>query len=122
MSKSFKSKETETLFQGRFFARLPQSSQRTLAVKLKMLNAASIIETMRIPHLNYWEVLPGDREGRHSIRINKQWRIRFVRRGHDAYFQCRLTTNPKKQEKQMNNIVTWFERFPVPLHRPRKRV
>jgi proteic killer suppression protein len=61
MIKSFKSKETEKLFQGRFSAKLPQSIQRTAAIKLKMLNAATVIETLRIPPSNFLEALHGDR-------------------------------------------------------------
>ncbi len=85
MIKSFKCKETERLFQGRFSARLPQAIQRAAAMKLKMLNAASLLETLRIPPSNYLEALQGDREGQYSIRINKQWRTCFVWQGSGAY-------------------------------------
>ena len=85
MIKSFKSKETEKLFHGQFSAKLPQAIQRAAAIKLKMLNAATVLETLRIPPSNYLETLRGDREGQHSIRINKQWRICFVWQGNDAY-------------------------------------
>jgi proteic killer suppression protein len=85
MIKSFKDKETEKLFHGRFSAKLPQAIQRAAAIKLKILNAATVLETLRIPPSNYLEVLRGDREGQHSIRINKQWRICFVWQGNDAY-------------------------------------
>ena len=85
MIKSFKDKETEKLFHGRFSAKLPQAIQRAAAIKLKILNAVTVLETLRIPPSNYLETLRGDREGQHSIRINKQWRICFVRQGDDAY-------------------------------------
>jgi proteic killer suppression protein len=78
MIKSFKCKETEKIFYGCFSAKLPQSIQRTAAMKLKMLNAATVIETLRIPPSNYLEALRGDRKGQHSIRINIQWRICFI--------------------------------------------
>jgi proteic killer suppression protein len=84
MIKSFKDKETEKLFNGQFSAKLPQAIQRTAAIKLKILNAATVLETLRIPPSNYLEALRGDREGQHSIRINKQWRICFVWQGNDA--------------------------------------
>ncbi|KAF0214710.1 MAG: proteic killer suppression [Geobacteraceae bacterium] len=84
MIKSFKCKETEKLFHGRFSAKLPQAIQRTAVIKLKMLNAATVLDTLRIPPSNYLEALHGDREGQHSIRINKQWRICFVWQGNDA--------------------------------------
>lgn len=85
MIKSFKCKETEKLFHGRFSVKLPQGIQRTAAIKLKMLNAATFLETLRIPPSNYLEALRGDREGQHSIRINKQWRICFVWQGNDVF-------------------------------------
>ena len=85
MINSFKDRETEKVFSGRFSTRLPQSIQRAAAIKLKILNAATSLETLRIPPSNFLEALRGDREGQHSIRINKQWRICFVWRGKDAY-------------------------------------
>lgn len=85
MIKSFKNRETEKLFNGRFSAKLPQAIQRAGVMKLKILNAATVLETLRIPPSNYLEALRGDREGQHSIRINKQWRICFVWQGNDAY-------------------------------------
>jgi len=75
--KTFKCKETEKLFYGRFSAKLPQDIQRTAVIKLKLLHAASILDTLRIPPSNHLEALHHDREGQHSIRINKQWRICF---------------------------------------------
>jgi toxin HigB-1 len=85
MIKSFKSKEAEKLFNGHFSSKHPQSIQRTAVMKLKILNAASILDTLRIPPSNNLEVLHHDREGQHSIRINKQWRICFVWEGRDAF-------------------------------------
>ncbi|MFZ2632491.1 MAG: type II toxin-antitoxin system RelE/ParE family toxin [Desulfosalsimonadaceae bacterium] len=85
MIKSFKCKETEKLFHGRFSTRLPQTIQRAAVMKLKIINAASLLETLRIPPSNHLEALCGDREGQHSIRINKQWRICFVWQGSDAF-------------------------------------
>jgi len=85
MIKSFKCKETEKLFYGRFSAKLPQDIQRTAVIKLKIINAASILETLRVPPSNHLEALDHDREGQHSIRINKRWRICFIWKDSDAY-------------------------------------
>jgi len=85
MIKSFKSKETEKLFQGRFSSKLPQAIQRSAAIKLEVINAATVLETLRVPPSNYLEELQGDRKGQHSIRINKQWRICFTWKGSDAF-------------------------------------
>lgn len=54
-------------------------------MKLKILNAATLLETLRVPPSNFLEMLRGDREGQQSIRINRQWRICFVWQGNDAY-------------------------------------
>jgi proteic killer suppression protein len=85
MIKSFKCKETEKIFHGYFSAKLPQSIQRTAAMKLKMLNAATVTETLRIPPSNYLEALRGDRKGQQSIRINIRWRICFVWQENSAH-------------------------------------
>lgn len=85
MIKSFKSKETEKLFQGRFSSKLPQAIQHSAAIKLEVLNAATVLETLRVPPSNFLEELQGDRKGQHSIRINKQWRICFRWKGNDAF-------------------------------------
>jgi toxin HigB-1 len=85
MIKSFRCKETEKLFYGRFSAKLPEGIQRTAAIRLKILNAATRLQTLRVPPSNHLEALHGNREGQHSIRINKQWRICFVWQGSDAY-------------------------------------
>ncbi len=60
---SFKDKEAEKLFNGKFSARLPQEIQRTAAMKLAMLNAATMLETLRVPPSNNLEPLRGDRQG-----------------------------------------------------------
>jgi proteic killer suppression protein len=85
MIKTFRCKETEKLFHGRFSAKLPQTIQRAAAIKLNMLNAATVLDTLRIPPSNHLESLHHDREGQYSIRINKQWRICFVWQGSEVY-------------------------------------
>ena len=59
--------------------------QRIAARKMEMLAAASELKSLRIPPSNRLEKLKGDRAGRHSIRINDQWRICFVWKAGDAY-------------------------------------
>jgi len=83
--KLFKSKDTEKMFQGRFSAKLPQAIQRAVAIKLEIINAASVLETLRVPPSNYLEELHSNRKGQYSIRINKQWRICFTWKGSDAF-------------------------------------
>ena len=53
--------------------------------KLVLLDSATELEDLRIPPGNRLEKLRGDRQGQYSIRINDQYRICFVWRGHDVY-------------------------------------
>lgn len=85
MIKSFKCAETEKIFNGRFSRKLPQDIQRTAARKLNMLDAATRLESLRIPPANRLEALTGNRTGQHSIRINEQWRICFIWRDGHAF-------------------------------------
>jgi proteic killer suppression protein len=70
MIKSFKCKKTESLFNGKFIKKLPENLQRVALRKLKILDAVTLIETLKVPPGNHLEILHGDREGQHSIRIN----------------------------------------------------
>ena len=85
MIKSFKGRETEQLFNGRFSRRLPKDVQRLAARKLEMLAAASRLRSLQVPPSNRLEKLKGGRAGQHSIRVNDQWRICFVWRNGDAF-------------------------------------
>jgi proteic killer suppression protein len=49
------------------------------------LDAAERLDDLRIPPGNRLEPLRGDRSGRHSVRVNGQWRIVFVWRDGDAH-------------------------------------
>jgi toxin HigB-1 len=82
--KSFKCRETERIFGGRFSRRLPRDIQRLAARKLEVLAAAGTLDTLRVPPSNRLEKLKGNRSGQHSIRINDQWRICFVWKNSDA--------------------------------------
>jgi len=83
--KSFKCRETERIYQGRFSRRLPRDIQRLAARKLEMLTSASQLKSLKIPPANRLEKLKGGRSGQHSIRINDQWRICFVWKAGDAH-------------------------------------
>ncbi|HET7100132.1 MAG TPA: type II toxin-antitoxin system RelE/ParE family toxin [Terriglobia bacterium] len=84
MIKSFRSKQTERLF-NRERVRAFQSIERAALKKLVMLDAARNLSDLAAPPGNRLEPLHGDREGEHSIRINDQWRVCFVWREGDAY-------------------------------------
>ena len=85
MIKSFKNRDTERLFSRERVKRLGPEVQRVGLRKLRMLDAATVLEDLRIPPANRLEKLKGDREGQHSIRINRQWRICFRWQPGDAH-------------------------------------
>ncbi len=77
---SFKDAATEAIFhgeRGKVLRRIPPDIRSVAARKLDMLNAAREMGDLRAPPGNRLEALKGDLKGRHSIRINDQWRIVF---------------------------------------------
>ncbi|MDP1669651.1 type II toxin-antitoxin system RelE/ParE family toxin [Phaeovulum sp.] len=51
--------------------------RRTRAM-LSAMDAAVLLEDLRLPPGNHLEALQGDRAGQHSLRLGGQWRICFV--------------------------------------------
>jgi proteic killer suppression protein len=74
---SFRDANTRLLFQTGGNRRWVNIARVALR-KLDMLNAARLLDDLRMPPGNRLEALRGDRAGEHSIRINDQWRICFV--------------------------------------------
>ncbi len=85
MIRSFADKEAEKLWAGTPSRKLPPAIQQVARRKLRMLNAAAVLDDLRIPPANRLEALRSDRKGQHSIRINDQWRICFRWKGGDAH-------------------------------------
>ena len=85
MIKTFASEETRKIFNRQFSRKLPQDIQRISRRKLEILDAAGVLQDLRIPPSNRLEKLSGDRQGQYSIRINNQWRICFEWKKGDAY-------------------------------------
>lgn len=77
MIKSFRSKQTEAIWNGEVVRKLPSTIQETARRKLRMINNAQDIADLRIPPANRLEKLAGRLKDFHSIRINDQWRIIF---------------------------------------------
>jgi proteic killer suppression protein len=83
--KSFRSRDTERLFERQSVRKFGKDVQRVGLRKLRMLDAATSLQDLRVPPGNRLERLLGDRAGQCSIRINEQWRICFRWREGDAY-------------------------------------
>ena len=77
MIRSFRCKDTQTLFEGRHLKRF-RAIEMVATRKLAMLDAAKTLDFMRSPPGNRLEALRGDRAGQWSVRINDQWRLCFV--------------------------------------------
>jgi proteic killer suppression protein len=78
MIRAFADKRTQMVFAGESPKGFPSGILKVARRKLKMVDAAVVLADLRAPPGNRLEALAGDRRGRHSIRINDQWRICFV--------------------------------------------
>ena len=85
MIKTFKCKETEKIFNGKFSKKLPHDIQGRALIKLHSLDIAEDIKDLLIPPSNKLEQLSGDRKGQYSIRINDQCRVCFSWVDNNAY-------------------------------------
>lgn len=87
MIASFRDDETEFIWKGRFSKKikLPPHLHNLARRKLRMIFAATTLETLKAPPSNRLEPLKGDWAGQWSIRINDQWRICFKWQGGNAH-------------------------------------
>jgi toxin HigB-1 len=76
--RSFRDATTERLWSRQRTKAIDRRIERVALRKLAMLDAAEVLDDLRIPPGNRLEALKGDRAGPHSIRINQRWRICFV--------------------------------------------
>jgi toxin HigB-1 len=83
--KSFRDRNAERLIDRRPTRRFGAEVQNVALRKLRMLDAATRLDDLRVPPGNRLERLRGDRSGQHSIRISDQWRICFRWDSGDAY-------------------------------------
>jgi proteic killer suppression protein len=82
--RSFKCKDTETLFVAGSIARF-RAIEVAACRKLDYLESAASLSDLRAPPGNRLESLKDDRIGQYSIRINRQYRICFVWRADGAH-------------------------------------
>jgi toxin HigB-1 len=78
MIKSFADKETRKLFEGSKSRAVPPDVRERAESKIVVLDAAKSLDDLKLPPGNRLEALRGDREGQHSIRINRKYRVCFV--------------------------------------------
>jgi proteic killer suppression protein len=85
MIRSFADADTESVWLGHRVRSLPLDVQTAGRRKLRMINNAQDLRDLRSPPGNRLELLKGDRAGRYSVRINRQWRVCFRWRAGDAH-------------------------------------
>ena len=78
MIRSFRDKDTESIWQRRYVKRLSPELSRLTYNKLVLINAAESINDLRVPPGNRLEKLSGNRAGQYSVRVNDRWRICFI--------------------------------------------
>ncbi len=77
MIHSFACPDTEALFNSHLSRRF-KNIERVVRRKLLQLHAATVLQSLRVPPGNQLELLHGNRDGQHSMRINEQWRLCFI--------------------------------------------
>jgi len=85
---SFGDKTTADLFREqntRSARRVPPEIWRSLQRKLKLVDAAAKLDDLAASPGNRLELLKGDQAGRHSIRVNDQYRVTFRWENGNAY-------------------------------------
>ncbi len=88
MIRSFADETTADLFRernSRAARRVPADLWRVAQRKLKAIDVAARLDDLTIPAGNRLEKLRGDQLGRHSIRINDQFRVTFRWEEGDAH-------------------------------------
>jgi proteic killer suppression protein len=83
--KTFRCRETEALFNRERTRKFGADIERSAFRKLLMIDAASVLDSLKVPPGNRLEALKGERKGQYSLRINAQWRVCFVWRDGHAY-------------------------------------
>ena len=80
MIQSFADETSADLFRERntrAARRIPRQLWRAAQRKLKLVDVAGRLEDLAVPAGNRLELLKNDQAGRHSIRVNEQYRVTF---------------------------------------------
>jgi len=82
MIKSFKHRWLKDFFiDDKHHKKIPAEINTRLFRKLQIIDDARTDQDLRVPLSNQFEKLSGNLDGRHSIRVNIQWRLIFYWNG-----------------------------------------
>ncbi len=76
--RGFKCKRTERLFRYGECDKRFRPFMRQAEKRLRILDAAETLDSLRMLPSNRFEALGGDRKGQFSIAVNMQWRLCFT--------------------------------------------
>ncbi|MDO9545032.1 MAG: type II toxin-antitoxin system RelE/ParE family toxin [Synergistaceae bacterium] len=85
MIKTLADTETERIYTTGKSKKFPPDILKRAIKRLTQLDAATVVDDLRMPLSNHLEALAGNRAGQWSIRINDQWRICFRFQNGEAY-------------------------------------
>ncbi|MEI7616153.1 MAG: type II toxin-antitoxin system RelE/ParE family toxin [Actinomycetota bacterium] len=85
MIRTFSDTETERFYLTGKSRRFPPDVLKRAVRRLTQINAAIVVNDLRMPPSNHLESLLGVRDGQWSIRINEQWRVCFRFENGEAY-------------------------------------
>lgn len=91
MIQSFSDETTADLFRERntrAARRIPRDLSRVVQRKLKLLDSVARLDDLAVPAGNRLERLKGHRAGRHTIRVNDQYRVTFRWENGHAFEVC----------------------------------
>lgn len=91
MIQSFADETSADLFRERntrAARRIPRELWRGVQRKLRLIDVAGRLNDLAIPAGNRLGLLKGDQAGRHSIRVNEQYRVTFRWENGHAYEVC----------------------------------
>jgi toxin HigB-1 len=85
MIRTFADTETERFYITGKSRRFPPDVLKRAVKRLTQIDAATVIDDLRMPPSNRLESLIGVHAGQWSIRVNEQWRVCFRFENGEAY-------------------------------------
>ncbi len=87
MIRNFKTKKSQDIYDGvnsRAARKVPRELHPKVQRLFDQLNAATMIDTLKVPPSNRVEKLSGNYADYWSLRVNKQWRVIFKWKNSEA--------------------------------------